>query len=60
VFPEIGSDPSVYALLGMGALAACMLGAPISTVIMIFELTGDYGVTFAVMVAVAVASVACR
>ena len=60
VFPDLGSDPSVYALLGMGALAACMLGAPISTVIMIFELTGDYGVTFAVMVAVAVASVACR
>jgi chloride channel protein, CIC family len=60
VFPDLGSDPSVYALLGMGALAACTLGAPISTVIMIFELTGDYGVTFAVMIAVAVASVLCR
>jgi len=59
-FPELGSEASVYALLGMGAIAACTLGAPISTVIMIFELTGDYGVTFAVMVAVAVASVFCR
>jgi chloride channel protein, CIC family len=36
-FPELGSDPSVYALLGMGALAACVLGARISTVIIIFE-----------------------
>jgi CIC family chloride channel protein len=44
----------------MGAVAACTLGAPISTVIMIFELTADYGVTFAVMIAVAVASVFCR
>jgi chloride channel protein, CIC family len=35
MFPDLGSDPSVYALLGMGALAACKLGAPISTVIMI-------------------------
>jgi len=60
VFPELGSDASVYALLGMGAFAACTLGAPISTVIMIFELTGDYGVTFAVMIAVAVASVLWR
>ena len=58
--PELGSAASVYALLGMGAVAACTLGAPISTVIMIFELTADYGVTFAVMIAVAVASVFCR
>lgn len=60
VLPELGSAASVYALLGMGAVAACTLGAPISTVIMIFELTADYGVTFAVMIAVAVASVFCR
>jgi CIC family chloride channel protein len=60
VFPELGSSVSVYALLAMGAVAACTLGAPISTVIMIFELTGDYGVTFAVMVTVAVASVICN
>jgi CIC family chloride channel protein len=60
LFPEFGSEASVYALLGMGAVAACTLGAPISTVIMIFELTADYGVTFALMVAVAVASVFFR
>jgi len=59
-YPELGSSPSVYAILGMGAVAACTLGAPISTVIMIFELTTDYGVTFALMVAVAVASITCR
>ncbi|MDX1541951.1 MAG: chloride channel protein, partial [Geminicoccaceae bacterium] len=57
LFPDLGSSPSVYAILGMGAVAACVLGAPISTVIMIFELTTDYGVTFALMAAVAVASV---
>jgi CIC family chloride channel protein len=58
--PELGSNASVYAILGMGAVAACVLGAPISTVIMVFELTTDYGVAFAVMVCVAVASVFCR
>ncbi|MEM7025505.1 MAG: chloride channel protein [Pseudomonadota bacterium] len=59
-FPELGSNASVYAILGMGAVAACTLGAPISTVIMVFELTTDYGVAFAVMVCVAVASVFSR
>jgi CIC family chloride channel protein len=60
VFPALGSSPSVYALLGMGAVAACTLGAPISTVLIIFELTTEYDVTFAVMVAVAVAWVVIR
>ena len=60
LFPALGSNASVYAILGMGAVAACVLGAPLSTVIMVFELTTDYGVAFAVMVCVAVASVFCR
>jgi len=60
LFPGFGSSPSVYAILGMGAVAASTLGAPISTVIMIFELTTDYGVTFALMASVAVASLVTR
>jgi CIC family chloride channel protein len=41
----------------MGAVAAAVLGAPISTILIVFEITGDYGVTIAVMIAVAVATV---
>ncbi len=59
-FPELGSSTSVYALLAMAAVAACTLGAPISTIIMVFELTADYGITFALMVTVAIASLICR
>lgn len=55
-FPGLASSLSVYALLGMGAVAASVLGAPISTVIIIFEMTTDYGITFALMGTVAVAS----
>lgn len=58
--PDVGSSPSVYAILGMGAVAACTLGAPVSTVIMVFELTTDYGITFAIMGTVAVAAITCR
>ncbi len=59
-FPDLGSPSSVYALLAMAAIAACTLGAPISTIIMVFELTADYGITFALMVTVSIASLICR
>jgi CIC family chloride channel protein len=40
VFAEFASSQGLYAILGMGAVAAAVLGAPISTTIMVFELTG--------------------
>ena len=57
VFPEYASSPSAYSIIGMGAVAAAVLGAPISTILIVFEITGDYGVTIAVMIAAAVATV---
>ncbi len=40
VFPELGSSQGLYAILGMGAVAASVLGAPLSTTLIVFELTG--------------------
>ncbi|MGB1361455.1 MAG: chloride channel protein [Alphaproteobacteria bacterium] len=40
-----------YSVAGMGAVAGAVLGAPISTVFMIFELTNNYMLTLAVMLA---------
>jgi CIC family chloride channel protein len=57
VFPELSSGHGAYTIIGMGAMAGSVLGAPISTILMIFELTGDYALTIAVMVATVVASV---
>ncbi|MBH63776.1 MAG: chloride channel protein [Alphaproteobacteria bacterium] len=56
-FPELASSPGLYAIVGMGAVAAPVLGAPISTVLMMFELIGDFSVTVAAMIAIAVASI---
>lgn len=50
------SEPAVYAVLGMGAVAGAIMGAPISTILIVFELTGNYAVTIALMVATGVAS----
>lgn len=53
-----GSD--AYAIVGMGAVAAAVLGAPISTSLIVFEMTGDYEITVAVMLAVVVGTLLSR
>lgn len=56
VFPDVSSSESLYALAGMGAVAAAVLGAPISTTLIVFELTGDWQTGLAVMVAVSIST----
>ncbi len=57
VFPDLSSGHGAYTMIGMGAVAGAVLGAPISTILMIFELTNDYTLTIGVMVATAIASI---
>lgn len=56
VFPELASSGGLYAILGMGAVASAVLGAPISTAMVVFELTGGYAMTIALLVTVAIAT----
>jgi CIC family chloride channel protein len=56
VFPQFGSSEGLYAILGMGAVAAAVLGAPISTTIMVFELTGGFALSLALLLTVAIAN----
>jgi len=56
VFPTMSGATSLYALAGMGAVAAAVLGAPISTTLIVFELTGDWQTGLAVMVAVSLST----
>lgn len=56
VFPDLASSVGLYALIGMGAVAAAVLGAPISTAVMIFELTGGFAFAIALLLAIAIAT----
>ncbi|WP_372884447.1 chloride channel protein [Shimia sp.] len=56
VFPDVSGNVTLYALAGMGAVAAAVLGAPISTTLIVFELTGDWQTGLAVMVAVSIST----
>jgi len=55
-FPDVSGTANLYALAGMGAVAAAVLGAPISTTLIVFELTGDWQTGLAVMVAVSLST----
>nr|WP_246149584.1 chloride channel protein [Tritonibacter litoralis] len=56
VLPEVSGVHTLYAFAGMGAVAAAVLGAPISTTLIVFELTGDWQIGLAVMVAISVST----
>ena len=56
IAPALSGSETLYALAGMGAVAAAVLGAPISTTLIVFELTGDWQAGVAVMVSVSLAS----
>jgi CIC family chloride channel protein len=51
IAPFVPGDPGAYALVGMGALFAGILRAPLTSVFMIFELTQDYQIIVPLMVA---------
>jgi len=57
VMPELSSSPGFYAIAGMGAVTGAVLGAPISIILIVFELTGSYEIAIVVMVATALAAV---
>lgn len=56
VFPDLASSEGLYTIIGMGAVAAAVLGAPISTAVMIFELTGGFAFSIALLFAVSIAT----
>ena len=50
-FPEYTANPGAYALVGMGAVFAGIVRAPMTSVLMIFEMTQDYAVIVPLMIA---------
>lgn len=49
LFPLFTASSGAYALVGMGAIVAGTTHAPITAILIIFELTGDYGIILPLM-----------
>jgi chloride channel protein, CIC family len=59
-WPTLGLDPHIYAIIGMGALSASVIGAPLTMTFIALETTGDFWLTAAVLIAVIVSTQVTR
>jgi chloride channel protein, CIC family len=55
-FPGITESAGAYGLIGMGAALGGATGAPITAVVILFELTGEYSIILPLMAAVVMAA----
>jgi CIC family chloride channel protein len=60
VYPGLGAPASSFALVGMAGVLAGTTHASVSAVLIIFELTGDYGVIVPLMLSAFVAAATSR
>ena len=60
VFPSVTATPEAYAMIGMGAVVAGTTHAPVTAILMLFELTGGYQIILPVMIACTLSTVTAR
>lgn len=60
VLPAMGLHPEAYALVGMGALVAGATDAPITGILLVFEMTNDYAIVVPLMLTVVIAHTIAR
>lgn len=58
--PGLAGEHAFYALIGMSALAVAVVGGPMTMTLLALEMTGDLGLTLAVLAAAATASLTTR
>jgi CIC family chloride channel protein len=56
LWPTLSGNPGAYALVGMGAVVAAGTHAPITAIVIIFELTGDYRIILPLMISCIIAT----
>ncbi|MBS0383748.1 MAG: chloride channel protein [Proteobacteria bacterium] len=59
-WPNTAPDPVAFALVGMGALAAAVIGTPLTMSFLVLETTSDYALTAAVLTASVASNLVAR
>ncbi|MBA3316624.1 MAG: chloride channel protein [Gemmatimonadales bacterium] len=60
LFPDLGLRPEAYALVGMGAVVAASTSAPITGMLLVFEMTNDYEIVIPLMLTTVIANLVAR
>lgn len=56
IFPEVTATPGAYSIVGMGAVVSGTTHGPLSAILILFELTGDYKIILPLMIACIISS----
>lgn len=60
LFPEVTASPGAYSIVGMGAVVGATTHGPLSAILILFEMTGNYRIILPLMIACIISSVAAR
>ena len=60
LFPGLGIHPEAYAVVGMGAMIAGATDAPITGILLVFEMTNDYAIVLPLMLTVVISHFVAR
>lgn len=60
LFPGIAAPPGAYALVGMAAMFSATAHAPMTAILILFELTGDYRIILPLMLTVVISTLVAQ
>ncbi len=58
IFPEVTASAGAYGIVGMGAVVSATTHGPLTAILMLFEMTGDYKIILPLMVTCIISSLA--
>jgi len=59
-FPDLTASPGAYSIVGMGAVVSATTHGPLTAILMLFEMTGDYKIILPLMITCIISSTAIR
>ena len=60
IFPSVTASSGAYAMVGMGAVVAATTHAPITSILILFEITNDYKIILPIMITCTIATILAR
>ena len=60
IFPGITASPGAYGIVGMGAVVSATTHGPLTAILMLFEMTGDYKIILPLMITCIISSLAVQ
>jgi CIC family chloride channel protein len=58
LFPDITASPGAYSIVAMGAVVSATTHGPLTAILILFEMTGDYKIILPLMLACIIATIA--